>query len=77
MGKYKIEKNIPLIRRRKDTPYKYPWDKMEVGDSFSFNKEEANAVSTSARHQNKKNKSQGSDKYFLSSYTHCRCWRVK
>ena len=31
---YTIEKNVPLLAQTKPRPLKYPYDDMEVGDSF-------------------------------------------
>ena len=56
---YKIEKNVPMIepnttgRGRKSI---YPWNDMEVGDSFMVSKDEARAASFSMRNWNVKNK---------------------
>jgi hypothetical protein len=30
----KLDKNIPLLRDPRGSAVKYPWDEMEVGDSF-------------------------------------------
>lgn len=34
-----IEKNIPIPKGAKGTPWKYPYDTMEVGDSFAVEAE--------------------------------------
>ena len=31
----KVEKNVPLPARRGSKNHKYPWEEMEIGDSFS------------------------------------------
>lgn len=38
MEQIKIEKNVPLPKRKLGNPRasRYPWDSMEVGDSFVF-----------------------------------------
>ena len=37
--KYKIEKNIKIPKRKGGYSSKYPWDEMEIGDSFLFTKD--------------------------------------
>lgn len=34
MKQIKIDKNVPIPLARNKAKYKYPWDKMEVNDSF-------------------------------------------
>ncbi len=40
--KYKIEKNIPIKGTKR--PSKYPFDKMQVGDSFLVDNEKAGSI---------------------------------
>ncbi len=51
MSKYKIEKGIPI----RPKPYsKYPFEQMEVGDSFKIPREEALALRKIAHYLGKK-----------------------
>lgn len=51
---YKIEKDIPIGENSKKT---YPWDKMNVGDSFKAPLKDRSAITGSAAHYAKKNRS--------------------
>lgn len=70
---FKIEKNVPVpsgsgIGR----PSKYPFNAMEVGESFSFPNEIFKRVSSAASMA-----SSASGKKFKVSGVHNRCWRVE
>ena len=44
--KYKIEKNIPYKRRAKRTSNNYPFEQMDVGDSFFVAKKDGISLNT-------------------------------
>jgi len=45
---YIIEKKIPMPKSDRGRPYKYPFEQMEVGDSFFVPKDEAEKARNSA-----------------------------
>jgi hypothetical protein len=49
----KIEKGIPVTDQRRGNHRKYPWDEMEVGDSFFVPGKSPNTISSSANYQSK------------------------
>ncbi len=36
MARVKIDRGVPMVTQARHRPAKYPWAKMEVGDSFLF-----------------------------------------
>ena len=68
----KIEKNIPAPAVRKRRPF--PFEQMEVGDSFAVQDDTVSAAKMSASRMNKN----GSGKQFTIQKTESgyRCWRV-
>jgi len=69
---YKIEKNI---EKKKTSCQKYPFDKMEVGDSFEFNKQERTEIATAAAQYAKRNGVKFSSK--KQDEGKVRIWRIK
>jgi hypothetical protein len=78
--KFKIEKNVPMTKSRRAGKYsegaiQYPWDSMDVGDSFAI-KDAALAarVRVAANCVNTKGQ-----KYFTTRTTAngYRCWRIR
>lgn len=79
--KIKIEKDIPIPKYTRGPIAKYPFSKMEIGDSFFIHSQkQSRAVSSCsimwARHFNKKNKEERkfSTRKQGKGY---RCWRIK
>lgn len=54
-SEFKIEKGIPAPRYSKGRGLKYPFDKMEVGDSFLATGSKPHVVSSCASNFGKKN----------------------
>ena len=42
----KIEKGIPLVKKMRGFGNEYPWDKMEIGDSFHITMPEGGKISS-------------------------------
>jgi len=80
-----IEKNIPIRKKIKPNATNYPFDKMEIGDSFFVKVKNGNkltslasGLSTCAREYAKRHNLDW--KFLVSSYTElngARIWRVK
>ena len=74
---FKIEKNIPMpdSEKSKGTGYFAALRKMEVGDSFKFDRELRNRVSGAASYL----KFRRGLEFIIkkTSNKECRCWRVK
>jgi len=72
---YKIEKNIPIKKLFGGWDEKYPFSKMEIGDSFTVTGEEKfivrSAAYAHANRHNKKFKTRAEDENTT------RVWRVK
>jgi hypothetical protein len=68
---FKIEKNInlPKLRGRQT---RYPVDRMEIGDSFSFKPSDWTSVSSVVAYRKRKY-----GKAFSVSMRQLRCWRTK
>ena len=72
---YRIEKDIPMASKFTQ-PVKYPFDQMEVGDSFAFDyEEEEKRVSANAYNYRKKTGKRFTVRKI--SETEGRCWRVE
>lgn len=77
---YKIDKGIPIPEihhwRRAGRPHKYPWDQMEVGDSFLFGASDGKGAHAACVGAN--NASRG-EKHFEARSTPegFRAWRTK
>jgi hypothetical protein len=69
---FKIEKGIPPPIGKKNG--KYPYDKMDVGDSFYIEGAKITTISASIYHQNKKNKNKFASKTVDSGV---RVWRIQ
>ena len=71
MSDIQIEKGVPVPKAR--TPMKYPFEKMEVGDSFFVPKSQGN-VSSAAVYWQKRHKG----RRFVTRAENggARCWRV-
>jgi len=80
-----IEKDIPLPPPYNERGPHYPWDKMEVGDSFIFqcNPEDKQKISvtlsTDARSYTYRNQKQMRGRTFTTRQVDCgvRIWRTK
>jgi hypothetical protein len=75
MTDIKLEKGIPLPRKNEKSN-KYPWDTMDIGDSFVFpDPSSPNTPYTAASQTNRRH----TDKKFVVRKTDegYRCWRVK
>lgn len=72
---YQIEKNVELPNKFTQG-VKYPFDQMEVGDSFAFNYEEEKRVSANAYNFKKNNPGRKFTVRKLSD-AQGRCWRVE
>lgn len=71
--KYAVERGIPTPPKyRPRGPNRlYPYDKMEIGDSFAFPEEKLSSVrKTASRYQNK------IGGQYVVSGKHLRCWRI-
>jgi hypothetical protein len=68
---FKIEKNVEMLMKHEHHS-KYPFDKMEIGDSFSFPIETWQKVAGCASYRKKT-----TPKRFRVSLTGLRCWRTK
>jgi hypothetical protein len=71
MSEYKIEKNVQIPSAH--SPTKYPFDKMEPGDSFSFPIEKATSLRNSAYSYAKNH---AGTKFMVKVGRDLRCWRV-
>lgn len=69
----KVEKGITVPRVRRYT--KYPFDKMEVGDSFYCDGATRNSIASSASRY-ARNKGQGKKFTIRKEGNGCRCWRI-
>ena len=72
---YKIEKNISIIVNANARRRKYPFDKMEVGDSFKLNRSNKIRCACAAYQYGRRK-----DKKFTVRNIddeHCRCWRIE
>lgn len=75
----KIEKGIDIPEKKVGKKRKYPFDKMEVGDSFLYDKEKysrkvLNKLNTCARVYGKSRDVKFS---FRKQGDFLRCWRIK
>lgn len=68
----KVEKGIPLPISFQ--AQRYPFDKMDIGDSFFIEKVEAQRLSAAASLYGKRNNMKFSVRSIDNGY---RCWRVK
>lgn len=51
---YTIEKNIPMPPKGSGRPLRYPFDKLEIGDSFVIPTKDYNSVNAAARQYGKR-----------------------
>ncbi len=73
-GVISVEKNIPIPPSRQRRT-KYPWSRMEIGDSFLFPKERnLAACRTAAWYAGKK---LGCKFSVIETSAGCRCWKVE
>lgn len=73
---WKVEKNIPLTPRNNGhRPRLYPLDRMEIGDSFTFEEWRRQRVSASASGYAKETGARFTIRRVSDEY--CRCWRLK
>lgn len=68
---YTIEKDIPYPESSKKA--KYPFQEMEIGDSFAVEKEKRNTILTSSQYWGMKLQRKFSVKRYGEAY---RCWRI-
>lgn len=67
----RISKHYPIPS---DSRARYPWDEMEIGDSFALPKAKIGTLKSAAVYQNKRS----NNKYVVRlSGDKARCWRVK
>jgi len=72
MDEFKVEKNIPIPKYSRE--HKYPWDEMDVGDSFYVSQESAAGARASASSRAK----DGHGKYASRTVEDgCRIWRIE
>lgn len=74
MNNYEIEQNVALPKGKDSFYYKYPFRKMQVGDSFSVLETEVTTVRGSAYAFASRNKVKLSIRKTKDGY---RCWRLK
>jgi hypothetical protein len=73
MPKIKVDKGVPLPSNITGVG-KYPWEDMEVGDSFLFPPDvKSSAAYSVSRHQKRK----GRDYVVRATPQGLRCWRTK
>ena len=70
MSEYKIEKNLPYPSCPYPRNMKYPWDKMEVGDSFEVERYELPNATSAGHNYGRRN-----EKKFSSRGN--RIWRIE
>ena len=71
MAKIRIDKDVPVPHRRS---LKYPWQVMEIGDSFAFPSKDKGSVNSAACSYARRH-----DAMFMMrkvSETHHRIWRI-
>ena len=73
---YEIEKNVPLPRPRQSGAPKYPWESMDVGDSFYVAGATVTLLSASAASWSRRH---GRERKFATRTVNggVRVWRVK
>lgn len=69
---FKVERGIPLPARANE---RYPFDKMNVGDSFTFRLSSRSTVASAATAFGKAN--QMRFRTAKIDETTCRCWRIE
>jgi len=73
MNEFKVEKNIPMPQGRAGSA-KYPFDKLEVGDSFFIPGVKGREFAGTAYSNGKRNRMKFSVRSVAGG---CRCWRVE
>lgn len=70
----KIQKNIPMPSTKAGRKTKYPWNTMEIGDSFPIPTTDENTAIAYASGASKRYKKQYKARFYKGEF---RIWRVK
>lgn len=72
---YKIEKGIPIVPQVNHRP-KYPFDQMEIGDSFAFETGKEKTIAAAAGMFAKRNPGYKFSVRVIDNKV-ARCWRIR
>lgn len=70
----KVDKGVPMPDKQIGRPPRYPFEDMDIGDSFEFERDDKQKISSAVSHYSKRKKKVFTIRMIKNKY---RCFRIK